>query len=357
MKPRERVLRALEHEEPDRVPIGVYELPHNNARIALKRYFGVDEDIDLWKKLGVDFPYQIRREPSKEFIESGRSKPDADGVYEDEFGVKYRLGVTKRYWHWHHHPLQDKESVDEYKFPKIDYENQFNEAENVAKKYRDQHIIFGWLSVWGFFNAAQVLRGWRKFIRDMYANQNFANRLLDELLQFNTEVGKCLIRAGADIIGWGDDIGMENTMIISPNLWRKYVKPRMKKLIETLRGYGDIYIFYHSDGYIEPVIPDLIETGVDILNPLQPECMDPAEIKEKYGDKMTLFGPISLQKTLPYGSVEDVVNEVKTRINTMAHGGGMILGSSHVIEDNVPIRNMIALYETARKYGRYPLRF
>jgi len=356
MIPRERVLRALNHEEPDRVPIGIYELPIGKARDSLKKHFGVNEDIELWEKLGIDFPYQIRRKPSKKFIESGRWKPDANGFYEDEFGVKYRLGITKRYWHWYSHPLQDKENVDEYEFPEVDYETQFNEAEEIARKHRDKYIIFGWLSLWGFFNAAQVLRGWKKFIRDMYTNRNFANALLDKLLKFNIDEGLCLIEAGADIIGWGDDIGMQNQMIISPSLWREYIKPRMKKLIETLKRRRDIYIFYHSDGYIEPVIPDLIEIGVDILDPLQPEVNNLIKIKEEYGDKVTLFGSISLQKTLPYGTVSDVVNEVRERISTMAYGGGMIIGASHVIEDNVPIENIIALYEAAKKYGRYPIR-
>ena len=113
---------------------------------------------------------------------------------------------------------------------------------------------------------------------------------------------------------------------------------------------------YHSDGIIEPIIPDLIEMGVDILNPIQPECMDPAKIKVKYGDKVTLHGTISIQKTLPYGEIAEVKEEVKERIATCGYDGGLVLSPSNQVLIDTKVENFLALYETAKKYGKYPLR-
>jgi len=378
MKPRERMLKALNHEEPDRVPIDVWifssqffgaDIPYTdyqplhftggrNVVEMLKKHFNVTENIALWRKLGQDLPFLALRDPSEEFKQRVCLRGDKDfleGVHESEFGVKYRLGATGRYWHWVYHPLQDKESADEFEFLEIDIAKDFSGAEKLVREYGDQYVILGGLTNWGFFNAGQLLRGWTRFIRDLYVNPRFANRLLDKILQFNIEEGRGLIEKGVDAILIGDDIGMQTGMYIPPKIWRKYIKPRMKKMIDSFKSYGDVFVFCHSDGNFEDVIPDLIEVGVDILNPIQPDCMDPAKVKEEYGDKVTLYGSVSIQETLPFGSTEDVASEVKTRIKTMAQGGGMIIGSSHFIEDNVPLSNILTLFETAKKYGKYPI--
>ncbi|MEM2455529.1 MAG: uroporphyrinogen decarboxylase family protein [Candidatus Bathyarchaeia archaeon] len=145
-------------------------------------------------------------------------------------------------------------------------------------------------------------------------------------------------------------------MLIHPNLWRKYFKPRMKALINELKKHGDIYIWYHSDGNIKPIIPDLIEIGVNILNPIQPDCMNLAEMKMEYGDKITLWGGLSVQETLPYGTPEKVKEKVKRTIDICAPGGGFVLGTSNNITQDTLIENFFAIYEAARKYGRYPLK-
>jgi len=356
MEPRERVLSALNHEEPDKVPFHFLQGLSEQHKNALKEQYNVTEDMALWEKLEIDLPVSIHREPSEEFKRSGRGKLDKNGMYENEFGVKYRIGTTGKYWHWVYHPLQDKESVDEYDFPEIDFDTQFRQTDEIVRKYRDRYVILGGLTQWGFFNAGQILRGFNRFIRDLYENPKFAESLLDKILQFNIEEGVCLIKKGADIIVVGDDVGMQTGMLISPKLFKRYIKPRMKKLIDSLKIHGLIYFLFHSDGNIESIIPDLIEVGVDILNPVQPDCMNPSKVKEEYGYKLTLYGSISVQETLPFGSPEDVKNEVKTRIETMAYGGGLIVGAAHTIENVVPTENVIALVDAVRKYRVYPLR-
>lgn len=142
---------------------------------------------------------------------------------------------------------------------------------------------------------------------------------------------------------------MQKSMIMAPEIWRKYFKPRLKMLIdESRKDNKSIYWFFHSDGYIEPVIPDLVEIGFDIINPIQPESMDPVEIKKKYGDKITLHGTISLQKTLPFGTVTDVREEVLSRVEKCGYNGGLVLAPANVVTPDVPIENILTLYQTAR---------
>lgn len=139
--------------------------------------------------------------------------------------------------------------------------------------------------------------------------------------------------------------------MIPPHIWRKYFKPRMKIIIDTLKSYSrnSIYIFYHSDGYIEPIIPDLIEIGVQILNPIQPECMNLAEIKRRYGDRLVLHGTISVQRTIPFGTVEDVRKEVISRIEECGRNGGLVIAPAHTPQPDMPIENIVAVYETTQK--------
>jgi len=125
----------------------------------------------------------------------------------------------------------------------------------------------------------------------------------------------------------------------------------MKIIIDTLKSYShnSIYIFYHSDGYIEPIIQDLIEIGVQILNPIQPECMDPAEIKRKYGDRLVLHGTISVQRTIPFGTVEDVRKEVISRIKECGRNGGLVIAPAHTPQPDMSIENIVTVYETTQK--------
>ena len=147
---------------------------------------------------------------------------------------------------------------------------------------------------------------------------------------------------------------MQDAMLISPALWRKWVKPRYASMIDAAKEINsDVIIWYHSDGRIEPIIPDLIEIGVQVLNPVQPEAMDPAHIKSLYGDKLAFWGTVSIQQTMPFGSPDDVRAEVKQRIETVGRGGGFILAPSHVLEPEVPWENVLAFVQAAREYGSY----
>jgi uroporphyrinogen decarboxylase len=138
---------------------------------------------------------------------------------------------------------------------------------------------------------------------------------------------------------------------MKPDLWRKHFKWRDAMLIEEARKYGVQHFFFHTDGNLMEVMEDLIEIGFDIIDPIQPECMDPYEIKERFGDKMTLHGTISSQRTLPFGTVEDVRNEVRERIERCGKNGGLVIAPNNVVQFDVPLENLLAVYETAKEVG------
>jgi uroporphyrinogen decarboxylase len=159
------------------------------------------------------------------------------------------------------------------------------------------------------------------------------------------------------VLWLGDDFGTQRAMLISPRMWREFIKERYARLIATFkRRNAALKIAYHSDGYIEPIIPDLIEIGLDILNPVQPLAMNPAHIKRKYGQKLAFWGTVDVQHTFPFGSPGDIAREVMDRLQTVAPGGGLILCSAHRVQPGTSLANVKTYYQVAREYGQYPIR-
>ena len=157
-----------------------------------------------------------------------------------------------------------------------------------------------------------------------------------------------------DILFTGDDVGTQHGMMMSPTSWRSWLKPLLAKVIASARAVNpDIPVWYHSDGKIEAIIPDLIEVGVTILNPVQPECMDPARLKKQYGDQLSFWGCVGTQSTMPWGTPEEVRDTVKRLIQTVGEGGGLVIGPTHVLEPEVPWENVLALADAVREFGKY----
>jgi len=149
---------------------------------------------------------------------------------------------------------------------------------------------------------------------------------------------------------------MQTGMMMSPEIWRNYFKPRMAKIIEAARRIKPgLHMFYHSDGKPEEIYDDLLEIGVNVLNPIQPECVDPAEVKKKYGGRAAFWGAIGIQHTLPFGTVDDIRNEVRLRMATIGKGGGYICGPTHVIAPEVPWENLKGLYDAIDEFGNYDM--
>ena len=152
---------------------------------------------------------------------------------------------------------------------------------------------------------------------------------------------------GVDMIWLGDDVGAQNAMLVSPQVWRKFLKPRMAELISQIKAINpQLKVAYHSDGVIYPIIPELIEIGIDVLNPVQPASMDPAKLKEQYGNRLCFWGTIDEQHTLPFGSAEDVKAEIIKRLKTAGRGGGLILGPTHHVQLDTPMANFWSMVQT-----------
>jgi len=154
-----------------------------------------------------------------------------------------------------------------------------------------------------------------------------------------------------DILRLGDDIGAQQSMLISKELWRKWLKPRYLEIITAARNIKpDIHIFYHTDGKVDPVIPELIEIGIDILNPVQPECMYGYELHREYGKYLSFWGTVGTQTTMPFGTIKEVKELARDRIEKIGRFGGLVLGPTHALQADVPWENIVTLFKTINEY-------
>jgi uroporphyrinogen-III decarboxylase len=182
---------------------------------------------------------------------------------------------------------------------------------------------------------------------DFVEDPDHAECILEIPYRYHLTAAERLVRMGVDMIWIGDDVGTQRGMLISPAHWRRFLKPRMAAFISRLKDLNrELRIAYHSDGCIYPIIPELIDIGVDVLNPVQPACMDPELLQRRYGDRLCFWGSLDEQKTLPFGTPDDVRNEVLSRIETLGRGGGLILGPTHHVQLDTPLENFWAMVRT-----------
>jgi uroporphyrinogen-III decarboxylase len=219
----------------------------------------------------------------------------------------------------------------------------YSDAIQLIQDFKSEYWIVG-STVTTIFETAWALRGFEKMLSDFLINPELAEAILNIPFQYHLSAARKLVELGVDMIWIGDDVGTQTGMLLSPRTWRKFLKPKLSEFITTLtRIRPELKIAYHSDGNIEPIIPELIEIGLDILNPIQPACMDPAQLKLKYGEKLCFWGSLDEQHTLPFGSPEEVCQEVHTRIHTIGINGGLILGPTHHVQLDTPLENFWAM--------------
>jgi len=362
MTSKERVLTALNHKEPDRIPITASFTPEFGRR--LREYLKLQErpinphgaEIhDLEEILGLDI-IQYAVGIANSFYASDKKE------YVCEWGIKWKqVEYITRFGKGYYteiaeHPLKDENKIKDYTPPSPYREELYHPFENVVKTYGKKYCIMG-VTVCTIFEAAWYLRGMDRLMIDMVENEEFANYIFDIPFKFHLEAAKRLARMGADVIWLGDDVGTQRDMLISPSLWRKYLKPRMAKICDELKRINpNLKIAYHSDGNIYPIIDELIEIGIDVLNPVQPRTMDPYLLKKRYGKKLSFWGTIDEQYTLPFGTREEVKREVLERIKTMAPGGGFIISPTHHVQLDTPLENFLTFLNTAKEFGRYPIK-
>jgi len=358
---RERCIRSILLEEPDRIPLSLRVRPELYER--LRKALGIEEKaeegrIKICKKLGIDTIGAGLRLKGGYLPRDAEWKEGPYGTaytvgYKDGFEVRKDIWGIESIWAPDHtytytfikHPLQTI-SLDEYVWPEID-EASIDSVIKMRRKYEDYCLQGGVTHMW---EIAWQLTGFAEIIRMMFTKPDEVDKILEGLHKLRMKEAFLLCEAGVDVISDGDDVGMQKGMMMSPEMWRRFLKPKYAELIKLCHKKGAFFHF-HSDGWIEPIIPDLIEIRVDILNPVQPECMNPVKLKELYGDRLCFDGTIGVQSTLPFGSPEDVAQEIKDRVSTLGPTG-LILGPTHAMQPDVPIENILTMYKAALKYGR-----
>ena len=344
MTPRQRVLAALRRQEPDRVP---RELSWGSFTPALMQVFhertGATDPAEHWN-------YEVRaveyRNPPptaarREFIQAR-----APGARVDSFGVGH-VGGAYLHFEAEVHPLADASLTDILDYPLPDLTSPACWAhlapEIAALQARELAAAStGDLCI---FETAFALRSLDRLLADLLLNPEIAAALFERLTVLRTFQVEAYARAGADVLLLGDDVASQGGMLMSPRVWRRFLKPCLARLIAAARQIKpDILIFYHSDGDCQAIIPELIEVGVDVLNPVQPECMDPIALKEQYGDRLAFWGTLGTQSTFPFGSPADVRAAVRQMIATVGKGGGLLLAPTHILEPEVPWENVLAFF-------------
>jgi len=280
--------------------------------------------------------------------------PVGGGILQDEWGIRRQLNSTQTQSRIIGYPLHDDDALERYEFPDPGAEGRFDQAEALLRKWRKEYAVSGSWGGDGLFSQAWYLRGFNKFLIDMCSRPKIADQILDGLLRFFIDAAKRLSELGVDILCIADDVAMQTGMIMSPAVWRRYFKTRLVEIVRAAKRAGS-RVAFHTDGNCEAIVPDLIEIGVDVLDPIQPECMNPLRVKVLYGDKLTLSGTVSVQSNLAFGSAESVKEEVRERIKTLAHHGGFIISPSTAATIDIPVDNFLAVYSSARKFGSYPV--
>jgi uroporphyrinogen decarboxylase len=279
------------------------------------------------------------------YYQSGETYTDEWGItwksspYTTPFGIGHYTEMTG-------HPLADDKAVASYTGPDPNRPELYDEAARVIADFKGEYWIVG-VTVTTIFETAWALRGYEQMLMDFVANPDLAEHILNIPYQYHLTAAKKLVEMGVDMLWTGDDVGMQTGMLFSPKTWRKYFKPKMANFIGSLKAINpQVKVAHHSDGNVSAIIPDLIEIGLDVLNPIQPACMDPAELKQKYGDRLCFWGSMDEQHTLPFGSPQDVRNEVLTRLKTLGKNGGLILGPTHHVQLDTPMENFWAMVNT-----------
>ncbi len=347
MSPRERVLTAMRRQKPDRIPKELSLTP------ALLEEFAR-------RVPGQSVEEYFRLEPRSVGITESTLKQDHTGYFKDvhvdwmnDWGIGFLDAHFHHFWKFVH-PLRDAQTVQDimdFPFPDLLADYRWAGLVEAVKGWQDK----GYPVVAGpatqLFEQAWYLRGQEQLLMDFYDNPEMADTLLTRIFDIQLAATQRLAEAGVDILMTGDDVAWQQGMMMSPAVFQRFLKPRYEKMFAAAKSAKpDMLTWFHTDGNAAAIIPDLIEIGLDILNPLQPECMDPAEVKRLYGDKLSFWGTMGTQTTMPFGTVDDVRQVVKERIETVGPEG-LLLAPTHVLEPEVPWENIEAFADAVEEFG------
>lgn len=382
MNSRERILMALQHRQPDKVP---FDLGSSfvtgitkKAYLNLAGHLGfTEEKIDffdvvqqlcipeekLLKTLNVDtrglVPRIGRQNPEIEVL------PDGAKTFTDEWGIQWAMPKGGFYFDVVKNPLSGditEKDVESFPWPDSSAPSLFKGlAEKARKFYEGGYAVMLESFCSGIFEMSCRVRGYEQFYMDLAVNPALACAIMDKILELKVDFYKAAAEKTGKYIQFireGDDMGSQESLLISPKMYSDYIKPRHKELFKAQKEFfpQPFYAFFHSDGAIYELMPDFIEMGVDILNPVQitNKGITLKKLKQEFGGDLTFWGGgIDTQHVLPKARPEEIKEEVKKRIEILAPGGGFVFNTIHNIQDDVPPGNIVAMYEALMEYGKY----
>ena len=347
---RENLLRTLDRSDPFWVPYTLSMTP--SVYEEFKLHTG-QTDVSEHFQLGFRAIKPAASRVERDFSGYYADVDLPPGTKIDDWGVARRPGSM---YHFQKmiHPMRDFDSPEQvlaYPLPDLDADYRFEGMADEAQSFRDRGYAVTCFAG-HIFEYAWALRGMDNLLMDMVLRPKLAEALLDRITALDARIAEAAARAGADVIMFGDDVGTQRSMMMSPAMWREWLKPRLSGLTRMVKEISpDARTWYHSDGDVREIVPELIEAGVDILNPVQPECMDLAELVGEFGDDLLYWGALGTQTTMPFGRPEDVKDAVRQIIATAGPCGGVVIAPTHVLEPDVPWDNMIALSQIMGEFG------
>jgi len=382
MNPRERVMLALNHKEPDRIAIdlggSICSSIHRKSYVELKKYLGmeVDEikmadyvqqlpylDEGLLERFEVDFrmvQLPAATVPDLEIFEDGDY-----WAFIDRWGSKLHMPKDGGlYFDWVEFPIKETSmnALDRYQWPRPDPPGHIDQLQSQAKNLyenTDYALVGSGVIGGGIFEQPARTMGLENFLVALLTDPKFADRFMEQVTEIYIEscntyldqIGKYL-----QVFTYWDDVNSQDGWLISPDIYRKMIKPKQRRLVEAIKKKTDAKLYYHGCGAAFDLIPDLIEIGFDIINPVQVSAagMETQVLKKTYGEDIVFWGGgIDTQKVLPFGTPAEVAEEVKRRIDDLAPQGGFVFAAVHNIQADVPPENIVAAFETALEYGKY----
>jgi len=362
---KERVELALSRERsPDRVPLQFdlcgELLEFFSSKLEIPLTYNESYYEDLKYRISAN---KLRTSMGSDCIVVGGGLPTGynlkkltSGHIINEFGMEMREGPL--YMEVVDAPLSDIERAREaegYDFPDPHASGRFKSAKEDIQKFNAEYYVIGDCEL-TMFELSWHLVGMEKFLRDLSLKKDYIEVLLEKSITWTEGVATELTHLGVDALWFGDDVGAQNGLLISPELWRKQFKPRYKALFDKVKNIDEeVTIIFHSDGAVAPLIGDLIEIGVDVFNPVQPGVPghDPRGLKDQFGQDISFFGSIDQQKLLPHGTPEEIEKDVRSKIEILGEGGGFMIAPAHIVQSDTPPDNVETFIEAAEKYGQY----
>ena len=352
MTPRERVLRAVRRESTDRVPLFYRDVPEVDLR--LRRDLGFSTRDELLESFGIDFRWV---DPA--YV--GPALEDrATGHRRDIWGVEYRFVEAGHGGQWEplRFPLEqmeDQGALDDYPWPSVEWFD-FSVLDEQFRRYADYATMTApGVASPGVLTTIQSLLGMERTLTDMFLNPEFFHALSDRILAFNLEYIRRFYAVAGDRLDFyriGEDYGTQRGLLFGLPQWKEFIRPNLLAMSGIAKEHGSLY-YQHTCGSVRELIPDLIDAGVDVLDPLQvgAEGMVSCELKAEFGGRICFSGGVDEQDLLPRGSPEDVARGVGELIDVMAPGGGFFLGPTHNFQADIPTQNIVAMYDAARAHG------